>query len=317
MVFANAGAVVVQTFTLAGSPLSAKQPYHPFLAFCDTLVFQQTCELCNVLALFIKSDILCSICPAVLLALGLAGFTSFLGLCNGLVWVTLHVLVCVIIGVEEDRLVKPHRPIASRRITLDNAVLLHRGIVVASLSFSARQHTLPLSIVYVMGTTAYNDGQLSRFWTLKSIMTGFGIAMCSWGTAICFTDGRPLSQKSYEALFLFALLLTTTIHAQDFRDRVGDLVIGRRTLPIILPSAVARWSLGLLILAWSVVLMRFWLPHAGVGVLLYALGVTTAVLFLRNDTQEADQRSCAWYNLMPCSTGELSDGSSEFFWTEV
>ncbi|KAL1669717.1 UbiA prenyltransferase family-domain-containing protein [Schizophyllum commune] len=245
---------------------------------------EQTWELCKVLALFIKSDLLCSICPAALLALGLAKFTSFLSLCNGLVWVTLHVLVCVIIGVEEDCLVKPHQPIVSGSITLDNAVLLHRGIVVASLCFSATQQTLPLSIVYVLGTTAYNDGHLSHFWLLKSLMTGFGIVMCSWGTAVCFADGRPLLQKSFEALFLFALLLTTTIHAQDFRDRVGDLIIGRKTLPIILPSAVARWMLGALIFVWSTVLLHFWLPPA------------TTVSLQRNDTQEADRRSCAWYN---------------------
>ncbi|KAL1704938.1 hypothetical protein EV121DRAFT_204800, partial [Schizophyllum commune] len=161
----------------------------------------QTWELCKVLALFIKSDLLCSICPAALLALGLAKFTSFLSLCNGLVWVTLHALVCVIIGVEEDRLVKPHRPIVSGSITLDNAVLLHHGIVVASLCFSATQQTFPLSIVYVLGTTAYNNGHLSRFWLLKSLMTGFGIVTCSWGTAVCFGDSyisyRPFTLSTY------------------------------------------------------------------------------------------------------------------------
>ncbi|KAL1695444.1 UbiA prenyltransferase family [Schizophyllum commune] len=267
---------------------------------------ERTWEFCKILVLFIKSDLLCSICPAALLSVGLAGFPSLLGVINGLVWITLHVLVCVIIGVEEDRLVKPNRPIASGRIALDNAVLLHRGIVVVLLSFSARQHTLPLSIVYVLGTTAYNDGHLSRSWALKSIMTGFGIAMCSWGAAVCFADGRPLPRKSYEALFLFALLLTSTIHAQDFRDRVGDLKIGRRTLPIILPSGIARWTLGALINAWSALLLHVWLPHAGVSVLLYALGGATTVSFLRAHTLEADRRSCAWYNFIAWDTEELS-----------
>ncbi|KAL1728851.1 hypothetical protein EV714DRAFT_285463 [Schizophyllum commune] len=185
------GAMMVQSLTLAGSPLPAKQPHYALLTFCDAFVVEQIWELCKVLALFIKSDLLCSICPAVLLALGLFGFTSFLSLCNGLVWVTLHVLVCVIIGVEEDRLVKPNRPIASGRITVDKAVLLHRGIIVLSLCFSATQQILSLSIVFVLGTTAYNDGHLSRFWPLKSLMTGFGIVMCSCGTAVCFGKYMP------------------------------------------------------------------------------------------------------------------------------
>ncbi|KAI5890666.1 uncharacterized protein SCHCODRAFT_01033891 [Schizophyllum commune H4-8] len=166
--------------------LLAKQLSRPILVFCDSTAPKQLRESCNVLALFVKSDLLCSVLPAVLLTAGISGCSSVLKLLNGLIWVTLHVLVCVIIGVEEDRLVKPDRPIASGRITLDNAIHLHRGIVVVLLFFSARRHTLPLSTVYVLGTTVYNDGHLSRFWALKSIMTGFGIMMCSWGAAVCF-----------------------------------------------------------------------------------------------------------------------------------
>ncbi|KAL1679381.1 hypothetical protein EV122DRAFT_210123 [Schizophyllum commune] len=174
--------------------LVAKQLHRPLLAFCDSFAPPQVREICVVLSLFIKSDLFCSIFPAVLLAAGIAGCSSLVKLLNGLIWVTLHVLVCVIVGVEEDRLVKPNRPIASGRITVDNAVLLHRGVVIASLLVSARHNTLPLSIVYTLGTTAYNDGHLSRFWALKSLMTGFGIAMCSWGTAVCF-GGPPVSNS--------------------------------------------------------------------------------------------------------------------------
>ncbi|KAL1724092.1 hypothetical protein EV715DRAFT_269385 [Schizophyllum commune] len=182
----------------------AMQPHYALLTLRDAFVVEQTWEICKVLALFIKSDLLCSICPAVLLAPGLAELTSLLSLFIGLIWVTLHLLECVIVGVVEDRLVKPNRPIASGRITVESAVLVHRGTVVALLCFSARQHTLPLSIVYVMGTTGYNDGHLSRFWALKSIMTGFGIAMCSWGAAVCFSNPRvsnsPAMLNAYRSM---------------------------------------------------------------------------------------------------------------------
>ena len=42
-------------------------------------------------------------------------------------------------------------------------------------------------------------------------------------------------------------------------------------LPIMLPSGVVRWTLGDLIIAWSTILLRFWLPPTGVGVLIHAL----------------------------------------------
>ena len=65
MVFANVGAMVVPTSTIAGFPLFAKQPYRTLLTFCDAFAFKQIWELCKVLALLIKSDLLCFICPAV------------------------------------------------------------------------------------------------------------------------------------------------------------------------------------------------------------------------------------------------------------
>ncbi|KAL1755663.1 hypothetical protein FB107DRAFT_248753 [Schizophyllum commune] len=186
-------------FANVGSPLFAKQPYRNLLTFCDAFAFKQIWELCKVLALFIKSDLLCFICPAVLLALGLSGFSSVLSLFNGLLWVTLSITQFYCIAA------------------------------------SATQQTLPLSIVYVIGTTAYNDGHLSRFWILKSMMNGIGIAMCSRGAVVCF----------------------------HFRDRVRDFAIERGMLPIMLPSGVVRWTLGDLIIAWSTILLRFWLPPTG------------------------------------------------------
>jgi hypothetical protein len=40
-------------------------------------------------------------------------------------------------------------------------------------------------------------------------------------------------------------------HAQDFRDRLGDAAIRRKTIPMTVPQSVVRWSLLLLTTYYS------------------------------------------------------------------
>lgn len=55
-------------------------------------------------------------------------------------------------------------------------------------------------------------------------------------------------------LIINASIILTTIHAQDFRDLIGDIQEGRSTIPIVAPR-VSRASMPILLIAWTVVLM--------------------------------------------------------------
>ncbi|TRM69501.1 UbiA prenyltransferase family [Schizophyllum amplum] len=248
----------------SGTTFTSRQIQPPFplvTAFTAVLDFIYT------LFLFLKSDIPTTIVPAVAISIGVVGIPDATAFAQGLVWLSLHLLAFdtrnQIIGLEEDRLSKPHRPIAAGRISLHAAQLLHLIFVAASLLVSARHGLLVHSVIYLVCTAAYNDGNLARFWQTKSSMIGIGLGICCWGTIVCFDHGRPVSPSSLRALIGTALLLATTVHAQDFRDVVGDAAIGRNTLPMVLPPALARWSLAVLLLGWSAVLIQFWLLPAG------------------------------------------------------
>ena len=95
-----------------------------------------------------------------------------------------------------------------------------------------------------------------------------------------------------------ALIIVSTIYAQDFRDEIGDKRMGRRTIPILWPEGsrigifmvLAVWSIGL---AWACDLGPFF------SVPFCTLATFVGLRFFRKRTAEADQRSYRYYNVRP------------------
>ena len=93
-----------------------------------------------------------------------------------------------------------------------------------------------------------------------------------------------------------SLLTLSTIHAQDFRDEVGDKLMGRRTIQIVWPEGsrigilvmLAGWSIGL---SWACGLaFRFSVPFC-------AWAVFVGLRFFWKRTVEEDQLSYHYYNV--------------------
>ncbi|KAL1751273.1 UbiA prenyltransferase family-domain-containing protein [Schizophyllum commune] len=247
--------------------------------------------------LFLKSDIGTVILPTMSLGISLIGVPEAHAFLEGLIWVILHLLAfdvshsctCLapytkIIGLEEDRLSKPHRPIAAGRISVQTSQRLHIVLTVASLLVSMRRGLLVHSASFFVLITMYNDGNLSSSWIMKSGIIAVCIGILCSGVVACFDHDRPLSLTSMHAVILTVLIQATTLHAQDFRDMAGDAVIGRKTLPMILPRALARWGIGILLLTWSTILVAFWDLPAGATLVLYGLAGYTACSFRAGGT---------------------------------
>lgn len=84
-------------------------------------------------------------------------------------------------------------------------------------------------------------------------------------------------------------------HAQDFRDRSGDALLGRKTIPIILTQGVARWSLLLFMLAFTYGLILLWEPPALIAAGFILVCIITTVKFVANYSEEEDRKSFRWY----------------------
>ncbi|KAJ7136504.1 UbiA prenyltransferase family [Mycena crocata] len=251
--------------------------------------------------LFSQSDAAPILGPSLAVALVLAGPTDLMAFINGFLWLELHLLTFEIknqiIGLEEDRLSKPDRPIAAGRLSIPTAQKLY--LLSGALSFACSVfHGVKLcSAVYLVAIFCYNEGGLSRHWFLKSLLGAIGYVCYCWGTTIIFDHGNRLSAVSIVAIAMSGLIHTTTGHAQDFRDRPGDAAIGRKTLPLLLPPRLARWSLAVLITTWTVALIRLWAPPPPVSLVFALLCLTSAVKFIRHDSVEKDRISYWWYNM--------------------
>lgn len=88
----------------------------------------------------------------------------------------------------------------------------------------------------------------------------------------------------------------TTIQAQDFKDTEGDKLIGRKTLPIVAPT-IARPTLMLALMAWSVGLSLLWQTNAVVSFVFNALALSVGGRYVALKSIREDQVSFYLYNV--------------------
>ncbi len=93
-----------------------------------------------------------------------------------------------------------------------------------------------------------------------------------------------------------ALIIISTIYAQDFRDEVGDKRMGRRTLPILWPKG-SRISILMALAAWSIGLSQACELDLLFSVPFCAWAMFVGLRFFWKRTAEADQRSYRYYNV--------------------
>jgi hypothetical protein len=93
-----------------------------------------------------------------------------------------------------------------------------------------------------------------------------------------------------------ALIIFSTIYAQDFRDEVGDKLMGRRTVPIVWPEGSRVWILAMLT-AWSVGLSWACKLAIPFSVPFCCFSLYVGLRFFQKRTADADRRSYFYYNV--------------------
>ncbi|KAJ7228324.1 UbiA prenyltransferase family [Mycena pura] len=251
--------------------------------------------------LFSKSDVVPILGPSLAVAIVLGGPTDILSFIIGFLWLESHLLTfevsSTIVGVEEDRLSKPYRPIAAGRLSVYAAQWLYVAVGVCAVAWSVYLGLALCTAVYMVAIYCYNEGGMSHHWFLKSFLGSIGYTCYCWGTTIIFDHGNPLSRVSIMAIAMSGLLHVTTGHAQDFRDLEGDAAIGRKTLPMLLPALFARWSLALLLATWTAALVRLWTPPIAATLALVFFGLAAATKFVYARSLDADRAAYWWYNV--------------------
>lgn len=123
-------------------------------------------------------------------------------------------------------------------------------------------------------------------------------------TEIMQSGQRSIFELDYRVVLTHlggALVVLTTIHAQDFEDEAGDKAIGRKTLPIVSPYW-SRCTMFIGMTTWSVALSTFWTFKLFQSSMFVGFGIIVGARYLVFHGQRENKRSYLLYNVRFAAT---------------
>ncbi|MCJ1244248.1 hypothetical protein MMC30_001446 [Trapelia coarctata] len=208
-------------------------------------------------------------------------------------------------SIIEDSVNKGWRPLPSQRLSEADTRRLLLTIVplvfVASLYLGGMEEAVAMMVL----TWMYNDlGGADENYLVRNLINAFGFICYSSGATIVAAGYRQhaLNNTAYSWLAIIAGIIFTTLQMQDMADMEGDAVRGRRTLPLVHGEGIARWSIALPVMFWSVVCPAFWGLHVAGYTASLAVGAVLAFRVLMFRTVAADKLTwkvwCLWTSIL-------------------
>ncbi|PVH92929.1 hypothetical protein DM02DRAFT_646688 [Periconia macrospinosa] len=164
-------------------------------------------------------------------------------------------------AVIEDAVNKPWRPLPSKRVSEPQARRLLLLIVPLVLVTGITLQCVPETSSVIVLTWMYNDlGGADDDYVVKNLLNAFGISCYSSASTLiaCGWDRQNISTDTYCWLGMSWGVIFTTVQIQDLADMAGDAVRGRRSLPLVYGEKVARLSIILSAMGWSIICVTFW-----------------------------------------------------------
>ncbi len=230
---------------------SLSHPQRPVRTILRTLAHER-----RLVWLFIRDDISSTIIPALLMTLTAWKVSSHswlhvsVDLARAFVYFIAYIyLFCLsnqLVGIEEDRINKPHRPLVSHAVTIHGAQWRLVGVTIVFAGLGAVWHVYGWTLLWIITTFLHNQGGWSRHWFGKHSLMASGI-IAQLGAA--WEMITPLQPMAWQWIAVIAWLMMPLVGIQDLRDIAGDINLGRRTMPII----------------WGHVKLRVWLATLMTG----------------------------------------------------
>lgn len=198
-------------------------------------------------------------------------------------------------SVEEDRINKPDRPLPSGKVSPNEAGSLLVAFAIIAVLASYCLGAPGASVAVITLGYMYSDLGGAEHPVLKNLLNALGmpcfavgalqVALNPVSSSSSSSSSFPTSSASpwvplLAGRWVLALMaaIFSTITIQDIKDQEGDSARGRRTVPLVVGDAAARWLVAVPVLAWSVVLPWMWgctavlayAPLVGLGVVVAA-----------------------------------------------
>lgn len=199
-------------------------------------------------------------------------------------------------AIAEDAVNKPWRPLPAGRLSSQDATKIMYCMYLVTLGISLGIGGLFPCLVEAVACLWYNEWGGASDPYLKNLLNGIGFA-CFFAGPLEVATGRSVFSGDMQAAVWLLLLggaITTTSHAQDFRDMDGDKASGRMTLPLVLGDLNARLIVAVGVVGWTSVACWFWgvgLVDWKIGCLSWISGTGMAGNFFRDRTRAGDRLS--------------------------
>ena len=203
-------------------------------------------------------------------------------------------------SILEDSINKAWRPLPSGRITAIQTRRLMIAVIPTVVVAAIFLGGVEASMFALLLNWMYNDLEGGNDgWIVRHLLNALGLTFWSVGTTLvaCGETQCSFTMVGYRWLAIEVAIIFTTIHLMDLRDQEGDRAYGRKTVPIALGDTVARWTVGVAVMSWSLICPALWslgvrgsLPTLTLGFL-----ISAGVLFRR--TVEADKTSWELWGL--------------------
>jgi 4-hydroxybenzoate polyprenyltransferase len=266
---------------------------------------------------FIRRDLLVSLVPGTLF-----GTTALLNypvnsglelaavLCKEVIYcwlcITTFCISSQLVGIEEDRLNKPDRPLVVGRVTRTGAKWRWIIGMAALTSFAAITGTLLWALTWQIGCLIYDYAGGAKHWYGKTLLGGIGVTS-EIGAAWQLVE-PTMPAMVWRWIAVIGLYLITLMAVQDFRDMAGDRAVGRRTMPLVFGESRSRWAIALGYFGFPIVVHYALMVPAGLGFgvwfwdfglagLAVAIGLRT--LICRNP--QADHRTYVGFTVLLCA----------------
>ena len=197
-------------------------------------------------------------------------------------------------AIAEDSLNKPWRPLPKKVITPAAAQTLLLLTIPVVLLAAYGLGAGPESALLVALTWMYNDlgGGDGDCWVRNGIIASAFAVYNAGSLKLAVGDESTISSNGLEWIAMISAVILTTMHVQDLKDQAGDHQRGRRTVPLMLGDAVARWTIVVSLAFWAVLGPFFW--RMGASGFLLSGGVAALVVVRMLRWRDAKADSTTW-----------------------
>jgi 4-hydroxybenzoate polyprenyltransferase len=266
---------------------------------------------------FIRRDMLVSLVPGTLF--GMAALLNYpvhglgdliLVLLKEVIYcwlcITTFCLSSQLVGIEEDRLNKPDRPLVVGRVTRHGARIRWIIGMIALTSFAAVTGTLLWALTWQIGCLLYDYCGGAKHWYGKTLLGGIGVTS-EIGAAWQLVE-PTIPWLVWHWIAVIGTYLITLMAVQDFRDMAGDRAVGRRTMPIVFGEQFSRYVVAAGYFGFPIVVHYELMVPAGLTPLVigwdgflagFAVTIGLRTLIYRNP--QSDHRTYVGFTVLLCA----------------